>query len=296
MDDKELDKQEHADEFCETDESAEAEQVIDDDKQLMMEMLAKMQELTDEVNSLRQQLKDSSSRTASQSAQADSGFDEDEALKALAELSQQENASKPKKKKNRGLTVVSNIVFYTLILALVFGAFLIRSNKNGSPWMLGGYSAMTVLTGSMEDVYPKGSLIITKSVDPKKLNIGDDITYMTGETSSITHRIIGITENYLDTNERGFETKGVMNENPDKEIVSASNVVGRVIFCSKTLGDIAAFITKNWPFLLFLILVIVFLLGFLKWNSRREKHNPKDNILPDDLNSHTDKTHHSDKC
>lgn len=283
LEDKELDELIQADESHKSSDSAEAEQVIDDDKQLMMEMVAKMQELTEEVNSLRQQLKDSSSRTAFQPTQSDSDFDEDEALKALADLSQQENDSKPKKKKNKGLTVVSNIIFYTLILALVFGAFLIRSSKNDSPWMLGGYSAMKVLTGSMEDVYPQGSLIITKSVDPQKLKIGDDITYMTGETTSITHRIIGITENYLDTNERGFETKGVMNENPDKEIVSAANVVGRVVFCSKTLGDIATFITNNWPLLLFLVFVIIVLLAFLKWNSRREKHSSKDKIVSNEF-------------
>lgn len=309
LEDKELDELIQADESLENSDLPEVQQVIEpsDDKQLMMEMLAKMQELTDEVNSLRQQLKDSSSRTASLSNQDDRtedfytglSTDDDEALKVLRELSEQENTakSKNKNKKNKGLTVVSNIVFYTLILALVFGAFLIRSSKNDSPWMLGGYSAMKVLTGSMEDVYPQGSLIITKSVDPQKLNIGDDITYMTGETTSITHRIIGITENYLDTNERGFETKGVMNENPDKEIVSAANVVGRVVFCSKTLGDIATFITNNWPLLLFLIFVIIVLLAFLKWNSRREKHSSKDKIESDEFDSKSEnirKTERSD--
>lgn len=275
LEDNELDKQPQADKVSES----------NDDKQLIMEILAKMEELTDEVNNLRQQINDSSYQTNSLQNQADSN---DDTIKALQEPSTQEKTSKSKKK-NKGLTVVSNIIFYTLIFALVFGAFIIRSSKDGSPWMLGDYSAMTVLTGSMEDVYPKGSLIITKSVDPQKLKIGDDITYMTGKNTSITHRIIGITENYLGTNERGFETQGVMNDKPDKEIVSAGNVVGRVVFCSKTLGDIVAFITKNWPLLLFLIFVIVVLIAFLKWNSKREKHSPKDKTPPNDIDAHLDK-------
>lgn len=273
------------------------------DSQLMQEMLAQMKKLTDEVNVLRKQLQEIT--TLSQVTQYDStevgysdiasDYDGDAETNEnpidSQELTTQKQPSRSVGKKNNALSIITNIVFYALIISLVFGAFLIRSSKNGRPWMVGGYSAMTVLTSSMEDVYPKGSLIITKSVDPDKLKIGDDITYMTNETTSITHRIIGITENYLDTNERGFETQGVMNDKPDKEIVSAGNVVGRVIFCSKTLGDIATFIAKNWPFLLFFVFVIVILLAFLKWNaSRTEKNNnSKDNSIETNLDSHTNK-------
>lgn len=273
------------------------------DSQLMQEMLAQMKKLTDEVNVLRKQLQEITA--LSQATQYDStevgysdiasDYDGDAETNEnpidSQELTTQKQPSRSVGKKNNALSIITNIVFYALIISLVFGAFLIRSSKNGRPWMVGGYSAMTVLTSSMEDVYPKGSLIITKSVDPDKLKIGDDITYMTNETTSITHRIIGITENYLDTNERGFETQGVMNDKPDKEIVSAGNVVGRVIFCSKTLGDIATFIAKNWPFLLFFVFVIVILLAFLKWNaSRTEKNNnSKDDSIETNLDSHTNK-------
>lgn len=257
-----------------------------DDKQLMQNILIQISDLTDEINQLRKQLEDINNQKINTQLVLDENSGEstsndvladDEVLKCSDKSEKQDDSSGNKKKKNKAVTILSNIVFYTLILSLVFGAFLVRSSKGGRPWMIGGYSAMTVLTGSMEDVYPQGSLIITKSVDADKLKIGDDITYMTGETSSITHRIIGITENYLETGERGFETKGVMNSKPDSEIVAASNVVGRVVFCSKTLGDIAKFITSNWPFLLFFIIIIILLLAFLKWNGK--KTDKKSNTL-----------------
>lgn len=129
---------------------------------------------------------------------------------------------------------------------------------------------MIVLTGSMQDVYPQGSLIITKAVDPDQLEIGDDITFMTSETSSITHRIIDITENYMETGKRGFKTKGIMNTYADDGIAAADNVVGKVIFCSLPLGTIANFITANWPLLMFYLLVLVALTKFLQWNAQKK--------------------------
>lgn len=173
------------------------------------------------------------------------------------------------------LSFLGNLLFYAVIIGLVIGAFLVRSGSGGQPTMIAGYSAFTVLTSSMEDVYPKGSLIITRSVDANELEIGDDITYMVSETSSITHRIIGITENYLNTGQRAFETQGVMNETPDKDPVVAANVVGQVIFCSKPLGEAATFVSNNWPILLFFIVVLSGLMAFLRWNFRRDEGREK---------------------
>lgn len=233
---------------------------------LMQELLVQMKALTFEVKYLREQLEVQEEK-------------EDPVL-VLEKSEMRENS--PPRKKHKAVTIISNIMFYIIIITIVVGAFLLRSSKNGKPFMIGGYSAMTVLTGSMEDVYPKGSLIITKSVDANQLKIGDDITFMTGETTSITHRIIGITENYADTKKRGFETQGIMNAKPDKDVVAASNVVGRVIFHSKTLGDVAAYITGNWPFLLFVVIVLVMLLTFLQWNAKRTEKEEVEQVKTKD--------------
>ena len=213
---------------------------------LIGEMQAQIKELTEKVNKLCEQTEGGSSWSETKS-EIDDGFEE-------------KPKSKPKKKR---FVWIGEIFFYSMLILLVLGAFFIRSSSKGRPITIAGYSAFTVLTGSMEKEIPKGSLVISKSVDPKTLKIGDDITFMSGPNSTITHRIIGITEKYLDTNQRAFETQGIMNANPDKELVPAVNVVGKVVYHNKRVGDIANFVGDNWPFMIFILIVSIALFAIL---------------------------------
>ena len=214
-----------------------------------------IKELTEEVRQLRSQL-----------SQAQLEHGEPDSLERSPNIQPEPE----KNKKNTALNVISNILFYLVIIGIVLGAFLVKSSSGGRPTMIAGFSAFRVLSSSMEDVYPKGSLIISKSVDPNELVVGDDITFMVSETSSVTHRIISITQNYLGTGKPGFETQGTMNEKPDKDMVAAANVVGKVVFSSKALGNLANFTKNNWPLMIFAAAVIIALVTFLKWNARRE--------------------------
>lgn len=83
-----------------------------------------------------------------------------------------------------------------------------------------------------EDVYSKGAPVVSRRTDPSTLEIGDDITFMTSETTTVTHRIIGIVENYADTGQRAFQTQGVMNRTPDSQLVPAVNAVDKAVFHS----------------------------------------------------------------
>ena len=166
-------------------------------------------------------------------------------------------------KKGRAGKIIGECVFYGLLLLLLLGAVFVRTTSDGSPRSLAGYSGMIVLTDSMQSEIPKGSLVITKTVDPQSLQIGDDITYMANQTTSVTHRIVGITENYENTGQRAFQTQGIMNREPDKQTVPAINVVGKVVFHSEVLGTVASFIGQYWPLLLFILAVAFGLLYVL---------------------------------
>ena len=131
-------------------------------------------------------------------------------------------AARPKRRIGR---TVSAILFYGLLLCLVGGAFLL---SQGDKRPVFGYSFMNVITGSMQSVYPVGSLVVVKEVDSGAIRIGDDITFARKDETAVTHRVIDITEDYEGTGERGFETQGVDNDAPDFEIVRAVNVVGVV--------------------------------------------------------------------
>ena len=167
-------------------------------------------------------------------------------------------------KKGRAGKIIGECVFYGLLLLLILSAVFVRTTSDGSPRSLAGYSGMIVLTESMQSEIPKGSLVITKTVDPQSLQIGDDITYMANQTTSVTHRIIGIIENYENTGQRAFQTQGIMNDQPDSQPVPAVNVVGKVVFHSETLGVVASFIGSCWPLLLFalaVVFVLIYVLG-----------------------------------
>ncbi|MDR1537487.1 MAG: signal peptidase I [Clostridiales bacterium] len=150
-------------------------------------------------------------------------------------------------KKKRPITVwtrVSDAIFY-LALVLMVGAAVYYNTRENGPIVLFKHSIMTVLTTSMQSVYPKGSLVVLKEVDPDTLVEGDDITYMKDQSTSVTHRIQEIFENYENTGARGFQTYGVNNGAPDQGIVPAIHVRGKVIFHIPKLGMVIAYVGDN---------------------------------------------------
>lgn len=184
-----------------------------------------------------------------------------------------EPAAPPVKKKSlvqRILGTAGNVAFYAALVSLLVGAFFIRSAQGGAPLNIAGYSGMLVLSGSMQDVIPKGSFLLTKSVEADTLAVGDDITFMTNSTTSVTHRIIEIMPQPDGT--LAFRTQGVNNTAPDNNPVSEVNIVGKVVYHNYRIGMIAQWVSDNWPFLVFLLAVWIVLGFVLRWlNSDKEE-------------------------
>lgn len=160
---------------------------------------------------------------------------------------------------------------------MVVAVVAISGGNGKGPRVFGGYSAFVVLTGSMEEVIPKGSLVITRSADPSELQVGDDITFMVSESTTVTHRIIEIEEEYLTTGERAFYTQGVMNSEPDAAPVAAVNVVGKVIWHNQILGTIISYGQDNWPLLIFFIAVFLVFIKLVEIILRKDE--PKEQNL-----------------
>ena len=104
-----------------------------------------------------------------------------------------------------------------------------------------------VYTGSMEPAIPVGSVVVIKPADTETLKIGDIICFKLSEPTSITHRIINITE-------EGFITKGDANEDPDQWIVKKENVIGKAIFTIPFIGYIGYFVRTPTGFILLILL------------------------------------------
>ena len=171
---------------------------------------------------------------------------------------------KTKSKKQQRVARAKDAIYYLVLVILVSAVLIVNIFSGEGVRSFAGFSAFMVKSSSMEDVYPKNSIILTHRVEPSKLKIGDDITFFSNATTTITHRIIAVYEDYEQTGQRGFETKGTMNEKPDKDIVPAINVIGKVVFCSALIGSLLVFIGKNWPLLIFFAVVIVALVLVLK--------------------------------
>jgi signal peptidase len=94
----------------------------------------------------------------------------------------------------------------------------------------------------MQDEIPKDSFILVKKIDPLKLEVGNNITFMRDSDTSVTHKIIDI---YESSEGRGFKTMGVNNSQPDRDIVHESNIIGKVIFVVPALGALMTYIGEN---------------------------------------------------
>ena len=55
-----------------------------------------------------------------------------------------------------------------------------------------GFQIYTVLSGSMEPKYPVGSLVYVRKIEPEKLEVGDDISFLVSDKTVVTHRIVEI--------------------------------------------------------------------------------------------------------
>ena len=161
-----------------------------------------------------------------------------------------------KASKGRVFKTALSILFYLALVVAVVVAFQMSSSK-GAPRIVLGYSVMTVLSGSMAPEIPKGALIINKQVDLNSIQVGDDITFMIDEKTTVTHRVIAIVENHNKTGKRGFQTQGIANLAVDRDIVHADNVVGKVIFHDKNIGMAVNFVMTH-PLLIGVILALVF--------------------------------------
>jgi len=136
------------------------------------------------------------------------------------------------KRTKKILKIISN----TLVIVVVFVAFLLHG------FQLFGLTPYSVLSGSMESVYPTGSLIYVSKTEPEKLEVNDIITFRLSNGAVATHRIIELVEDEKDPSITRFRTKGDENNIADGSLVSFDSVIGTPVFCIPSLGYFASYI------------------------------------------------------
>jgi len=146
-------------------------------------------------------------------------------------------------------SLIKSMIFYSMLIIIVaFAVFWSNSSDAGKRF--GSFAYNTVLTSSMQSVYPQGSLVTSWAVKPGEqlkagLADGDDIVFVTETGKMIVHRIIEIMGNYEDSGMRAFRTQGVENSAPDSFVTYEGNVIGRVVWHVPYVGGILAIISEN---------------------------------------------------
>ena len=158
----------------------------------------------------------------------------------------------------KGAAIKSAIYYLVLVILVLLVLFYSQKDEENPSRTFGPFAYHTVLTKSMQSVYPKGSLILswdigTAPISDLKAGLADgtDIVFMNPDKDVIVHRIIEIYDEYEDMGlGRGFVTQGTNNPRPDvwsdgTTVTLEPRVIGRVIYCIPYAGDILAFIGEN---------------------------------------------------
>jgi signal peptidase len=163
---------------------------------------------------------------------------------------------------------IKTAIFYTLLISAVLLAFFYSGSK-GSGKTFGPFAYYTVLTTSMQDVYPQGSLVTSWAVKPNEplqagLESGSDIIFAKDDQTIVVHRIVEIMEDYEESGYRAFRTQGVNNPNPDTWITYEGNVIGRVTWHLPYAGNTLAMIAENLLWVIAGVVLLAFIATLLK--------------------------------
>lgn len=86
-----------------------------------------------------------------------------------------------------------------------------------------------MMTDSMGDTIPKGSVVFSYEIPLEELQIGDVITYINSQGLSVTHQIVSEIDDYNESGSRAFYTKGTENDTVDEEAVTYDMIKGKVM-------------------------------------------------------------------
>ena len=146
-----------------------------------------------------------------------------------------------------------------LILIVVFQK-ISDSNKS-----IGGYRIFRVVTGSMIPEYDIGEVVISKEIDPHKIEIGNDIVYL-GKTGDYNGRIIMHKVTAIDKDENGnlnFHAKGINNSSIEDAQIKEDQIYGVVKFKSGILTLLYKLATTiDYAFIIISILVLNVFISF----------------------------------
>ncbi len=183
----------------------------------------------------------------------------------------------------KSIKIITSVLCVILALILIGNLTIIIKgalNPDRPPSVL-GFTSMATLSGSMSGDAPDhievGDLIITRSVNPDTLKVGDVITFMENGRTAVTHRIIKINDDGT------FITKGDANNAEDQLPVEKENVIGKFWFRIPKMGD--AILFAQTPVGMLVVIGVPIILYILLDMILRARQNKKDKQKADEEKS-----------
>jgi len=158
---------------------------------------------------------------------------------------------------NKIIHFISQGIFYLLIfLVAIMAIFMVKSKLSGGTPSVLGYQIYGVLSGSMngkeKTSFDTGSMVFVKYKDPKKIVVGDIITFsgLSLDSPLTTHRVVKVNQG----DKLSFTTRGDANNVDDPNPIAAERVVGTVRGHLPYLGYLTGF-AETKTGLIFLIFI-----------------------------------------
>ena len=178
--------------------------------------------------------------------------------------------------------VIRTILTVILVILLVV---VVTQRVSNNKMAVAGFRIFTVVTESMKPEYVVGDAIVTKTIEPYEIKIGDDITYL-GMAESfkdkiVTHRVINI-----EKGEDGlyiFETKGIANPKADPKI-NESQVFGKVIYKIKSISYVNSIIGNLYGmyFAIFIPFGLILFIEYILY--KKDKDEELEDLEEDNAN------------
>lgn len=146
-----------------------------------------------------------------------------------------------------------------VVLLVVVALFLVAA----FPQLTGADESYTVLSDSMSPAIEAGAVVFVSELPAERISDGDVITFERPGGALITHRVVAVVER---DGTRLFRTKGDANEDPDPELVPASQVVGTVQFQIPHIGYVTSFTQSKLGIFVLVVVPAVLLVATEIWD------------------------------
>ena len=164
--------------------------------------------------------------------------------------------------------IITIIVLIILLLLFFVNSVMLYQRIHGNNELpnFAGVSVLNIISGSMTPTLNINDMIVIKKVSNQDIKQGDIITFNKNGVID-THRVIWVVD---DEGQRKYKTKGDNNEIPDDELVTYSEIYGKLILKIPKIGKIAEELQKNNGLICCVIIICIFIILKNKKEKRKE--------------------------